>query len=57
LRQLIGDPELRRRFGAAGRRRAEREFASSIVIAQTLAVYGGFARPAAAPEALPATTA
>jgi glycosyltransferase involved in cell wall biosynthesis len=57
LRQLIADPELRRRFGAAGRRRAEREFASSIVIAQTLAVYGGFARPAAAPEALPATTA
>jgi glycosyltransferase involved in cell wall biosynthesis len=39
LRLLIEDPALRRRFGVAGRRRAEHEFASSIVIAQTLAVY------------------
>jgi glycosyltransferase involved in cell wall biosynthesis len=39
LRALIDDPALRKRFGAAGRARAEREFASAIVIAQTLAVY------------------
>jgi glycosyltransferase involved in cell wall biosynthesis len=41
LRSLIEDPELRHRFGVAGRRRAEREFASSIVIEETLAVYAG----------------
>jgi glycosyltransferase involved in cell wall biosynthesis len=41
LRRLIEDPSLRNRLGAAGRQRAEREFASSIVIAQTLAVYAG----------------
>jgi glycosyltransferase involved in cell wall biosynthesis len=39
LRALIDDAALRKRFGAAGRARAEREFASPIVIAQTLAVY------------------
>lgn len=39
LRLLIDDPALRRRFGVAGRLRAEREFASPIVIARTLAVY------------------
>jgi glycosyltransferase involved in cell wall biosynthesis len=39
LRTLIEDAALRKRFGAAGRLRAEREFASPIVIAQTLAVY------------------
>lgn len=39
LRQLIEDRALRRRFGLAGRQRAEREFASPIVIGQTLAVY------------------
>ena len=39
LRLLIDDPALRRRFGVAGKLRAEREFASSIVIAKTLAVY------------------
>jgi glycosyltransferase involved in cell wall biosynthesis len=41
LRRLIEDPGLRDRLGAAGRQRAEREFATSIVIAQTLAVYVG----------------
>jgi glycosyltransferase involved in cell wall biosynthesis len=39
LRTLIEDAELRRRFGDAGRRRAEHEFASSIVIAETLSLY------------------
>jgi glycosyltransferase involved in cell wall biosynthesis len=39
LKQLIDDPELRRQFGAAGRRRAETEFASEIVIRETLALY------------------
>jgi glycosyltransferase involved in cell wall biosynthesis len=57
LRRLIEDPALRRRFGAAGRLRAEREFASPIVIAQTLALYGGFAPRPAAPAARAATTA
>jgi glycosyltransferase involved in cell wall biosynthesis len=36
---LIEDAELRRTFGAAGRKRAETEFASSIVIEQTLGLY------------------
>jgi glycosyltransferase involved in cell wall biosynthesis len=44
LRRLIGDPDLRSRLGAAGRRRAEREFASSIVIGETLGVYAGRAK-------------
>jgi glycosyltransferase involved in cell wall biosynthesis len=45
LRRLIGDPDLRSRLGAAGRRRAEREFASSIVIGETLGVYAGMREP------------
>lgn len=40
LKRLIDDPALRRQFGAAGRRRAETEFASEIVIRETLALYG-----------------
>jgi glycosyltransferase involved in cell wall biosynthesis len=39
LRVLIMDAKLRRQFGVAGRRRAELEFSSAIVIAETLAVY------------------
>jgi len=54
LRRLIEDPALRRRFGAAGRLRAEREFESSIVVAQTLAVYRELVGAVAAPERLPA---
>jgi glycosyltransferase involved in cell wall biosynthesis len=41
LRAMIEDPAMRRRFGDAGRLRAENEFASAIVVAQTLAVYAG----------------
>jgi glycosyltransferase involved in cell wall biosynthesis len=44
LRTLIDDPALRRRHGAAGRERIAREFASPIVIAETLAVYADLAR-------------
>jgi glycosyltransferase involved in cell wall biosynthesis len=44
LRTLIEDAELRRRFGDAGRRRAEHEFASSIVIAETLSLYAKLRR-------------
>jgi glycosyltransferase involved in cell wall biosynthesis len=44
LRTLIDDPELRRKFGAAGRERVAREFASPIIIAETLAVYADLAR-------------
>jgi glycosyltransferase involved in cell wall biosynthesis len=49
LRSLIEDPQLRRRLGSAGRRRAESEFASSLVVAQTLALYAGVRAQEAAP--------
>jgi len=39
LRRLIRDPQLRARMGAAGRARAETEFASARVVAETLALY------------------
>jgi len=39
IRQLIDSAELRTRFGAAGRARAEQEFADSVICAQTLLVY------------------
>jgi glycosyltransferase involved in cell wall biosynthesis len=39
IRQLIDSAELRIRFGAAGRARAEQEFADSVICAQTLLVY------------------
>ena len=41
LAQLIEDPALRRRFGIAGRKRAEREFATEQVQQATLALYAG----------------
>jgi glycosyltransferase involved in cell wall biosynthesis len=44
LKKLINNPELRKEMGAVGRARAEAEFASSRVIAETLAVYGGLSR-------------
>lgn len=44
LKKLIDNPELRKKMGAAGRARAEAEFASTRVIAETLAVYGGFSQ-------------
>lgn len=39
LARLIQDPLLRQRMGACGRRRAETEFASSLVCEATLALY------------------
>jgi glycosyltransferase involved in cell wall biosynthesis len=39
LARLIRDPALRRRFGAAGRERAEREFATELVERATTALY------------------
>ena len=39
VERLANDNDLRYRFGAAGRTIAEREFAESIVVAQTLALY------------------
>jgi glycosyltransferase involved in cell wall biosynthesis len=39
ISQLLSDPVQRTTFAKSGRVRAENEFASSIVIDQTLAVY------------------
>jgi glycosyltransferase involved in cell wall biosynthesis len=39
VKQLIDSPELRARFGSAGRERAVQKFADSVICAQTLLVY------------------
>jgi glycosyltransferase involved in cell wall biosynthesis len=39
LQKLIESPELRQRFGAAGRKRVEENFSDAIICAQTLSVY------------------
>jgi glycosyltransferase involved in cell wall biosynthesis len=39
LKLLLDSPELRRRFGAAGRRLVEERFKQSLIIEKTLAVY------------------
>ena len=39
IRKLVVSPELRQMMGQAGRMRAESEFSSEIVCAQTLALY------------------
>lgn len=44
LKKLIGDPLLRRRMGESGRMRAEAEFSSSRIIAETLVVYSRFTK-------------
>ncbi len=41
IERLLVDPELRRRMGRRGRKRAEDEFSITTVIAQTLALYEG----------------
>ena len=48
LQKLIADPELRRTMGKKGRQRAENEFSSGRVIAETLAVYRQFVNPTGA---------
>jgi glycosyltransferase involved in cell wall biosynthesis len=45
LRKLIADAGLRQRMGAAGRRRAETEFSTQRVTAETLAVYTALKQP------------
>jgi glycosyltransferase involved in cell wall biosynthesis len=40
IRRLLEDAKLRKRIGAAGRERAEREFSSEIILASTLELYG-----------------
>ena len=65
LRELLGDPELRRRLGARGRALVEAEFSLERVIEQTLALYAALldetggrapeAGPAPDPEADPET--
>ena len=42
---LIGDPELRRRMGARGRSRAERDFGLDRVIEEVLALYAAGGQP------------
>jgi glycosyltransferase involved in cell wall biosynthesis len=41
LERLLGDPELRRRLGEAGRRRAGERFSWAAVTDATLAAYAG----------------
>jgi glycosyltransferase involved in cell wall biosynthesis len=43
LERLLGDRELRRRMGEAGRRRAEQHFSSAAATRKTLAVYARYA--------------
>ncbi|MHB1128767.1 MAG: glycosyltransferase family 4 protein [Ilumatobacteraceae bacterium] len=45
LQRLIADKELRIKFGAAGRLRAEHEFSATRINSQTLAVYESLAKP------------
>ena len=45
LRKLITDADLRRRMGTAGRTRAETEFSTQRVTAETLAVYTTLKKP------------
>lgn len=45
LQRLIADPELRIRFGAAGRLRAEHEFSTARINSQTLEVYESLVKP------------
>ena len=42
IRTLIADKDMRMRFGAAGRLRAEQEFSTTRINSQTMAVYSGF---------------
>jgi starch synthase len=39
INELVTDPERAKRFGAAGRTRAEQEFSWSTMAAQTVEVY------------------
>ena len=45
LRKLIADPDLRHHMGAAGRSRAETEFSTQRVTAETLAIYTALKQP------------
>lgn len=51
LRRLASDPELRRRLGAAGRRRVEAEFSVEAGAARWLGLLHGLRRPASGEDA------
>lgn len=54
LRALLGDAALRRRWGAAGRERYERQFTSEHMVAGTRAVYAQLADRLSLPQPRPA---
>jgi glycosyltransferase involved in cell wall biosynthesis len=46
INTLLADPDLRRRMGAEGRRRAEKLFSWEAIARQTLALYQSLSAPA-----------
>ena len=45
ITQLLADPLIRKRMGRRGRERAEREFATPVVVGETLALYAQLTHP------------
>ena len=51
IRTLLADPQMRRDYGACGRRIVEQQFTDQMVAEQTLALYGRLLRPLTAAAA------